>query len=421
MRKLCLPIVLISCPALAGPLLLNSSAFDTSRFTVTEYAVSSFPVSMLNLGDGSVAIGTQAGILRYTAPGASPTTLLAGVGVTTGLVQAGGFIIQADSNANAISILKQGATPSDPVSNVGSLQFGFVNGWIHSQMGIAARPTPGLAGSFDIVFNVGSQNNSSLSTDKVGVTGLSTSLLDGDSLYMVTVDLTHPAPIASNLKKVATGIRNVIGMGFQSQTGDFYFLDNAIDGPGAFGDEPPQAEEVNRIPAAQLGVGAPLNFGYPTCYVGYRTGSAVGSGCVQPFFAVQPLPNGTALGSESEGPAQFAFAPKNFPIGFDNGMFIGFAGKGTTGASNEENGVGYLDFPSGNFIHFVENSQNGVYSPIGMMSTDNALYIADFGGGFVYQVTATAPEPMSSAMLAVGLLALALARKHARTSPTNAK
>ena len=409
MLKLYLPLVLASYPILAGPLLLNSSAFDTSKFTVIEYAIASLPLSMLNLGDGSVAISNASGIQRFTGPGSAPTTLLAGGGASTGLVSAGNYLVRGDSQAGTISILKPGATPADPLTNVGSLQFSFAAGWWHYSMGIATRPTPGSPGSYDLVFNVGSQSNADLPVNTVGLTGLTNATLDGDSLYMVTVDLTHPAPIASNLRKVATGIRNVVGMGFQSGTGDLYFLDNAIDGPPPTGEEPPQADEINRILAAQLGVGAPLDFGYPTCYIGYRTGNPVGSGCIQPFFAIQPIANGTALGSESEGATQFSFAPKNFPAGFNNGMFIGFYGTGSTGASNDENAVGYYDFTSGKYIHFVENSQNGVYSPIGMMSTDNALYIADFGGGYVYQITAT-PEPLSMGMVFTGLLALALAR-----------
>ena len=92
--------------------------------------------------------------------------------------------------------------------------------------------------------------------------------------------------------------------------------------------------------------------------------------------------------------------------------FLGFYGKGSTGVSNEENAVGYYDFISGSYIHFVENSQDGVYSPIGIMSTANALYIADFEGGLVYQITAT-PELGNLVLLLTGLAAMALARNHA--------
>ena len=108
-------------------------------------------------------------------------------------------------------------------------------------------PTPGQPGFYDLVFNVGSQFDHQLSTDRVGLSGLATGTLDGDSLYMVTLYFNGPQPQASNLKQVAHGIRQVIGMGFDPATGNFYFADNAIDGTGPGGDEPPQAEELNLI------------------------------------------------------------------------------------------------------------------------------------------------------------------------------
>ena len=252
-----------------------------------------------------------------------------------------------------------------------------------------------------------------MTTTKVGLSGLVNGQVDADSLYMVTVNLSGATPVASNLHKVASGIRNVVGMGFQTGTGDFYFVDNAIDGPGPLGDDPPQAEELNRITAAQLSAGVPLNFGYPNCYTEYRTGNAIGSGCVQPVAVFQPIPNGSLLGSESEGATQLAFAPANFPTGFNNGVFVGFFGKGSTGPANEENGVGYYDFGTGNFTHFVENSQNGVHTPIGLMSTNNSLFIADYYAGIVYEVTAT-PEPSSLLLSLAGIAALGLARKQLR-------
>ena len=77
-----------------------------------------------------------------------------------------------------------------------------------------------------------------------------------------------------------------------------------------------------------------------------------------------------------------------------------------TGPANEENAVGYYDFATGDFVHFSENSQDGVYQPIGIMTTPNALYISDFGAGTVYQVTAI-PEPQSLGLVVLGLGAFA--------------
>ena len=418
-------IFLLCLQCYGTPLQLNPLALDPSLFNATQFATMSLPLSALDLPDGSFAITSYfGGIQRFTdtiQPGIADgpgTTIYSTVGAHTGLIHAGNFIIDGNSGdylsgspSQSISILKPGATPASPLTQAGVLQFNF-GSWEHSQMGIAARQTPNQPGFYDLVFNVGSQFDNHLSTDKVQLNGLTTATLDGDSLYVVTLDLTGATPVASSLRKIATGIRNVIGMGFQPGTGDFYFVDNAINGPGSDGDEPPQAEEINLITAADFGAGAPINFGYPDCYIQYRTGATVGSvsGCVQPLFAIQPMTNGTPLGSESEGVTQLAFAPANFPTGFNNGIFLGFSGKGTVGPTNEENAVGYYDLSTGTYIHFSENSQPGVGTPIGIMTTPDALFISDYAAGIVYEVTSATPEPGSLALISLGLAALVAAR-----------
>lgn len=445
-RTLSLAIAL-SVPCFAGSLQLNSNAFDTSQFKLTSFADGlSAPLSMVQLPDGSIASAVYStGIVRLTdtnhdgVADGPKTTLYSSVGAHTGLVQAGGYFIDANfgdyaSNkvAPTITVLKPGATPSAPWTPAGSLDFAFAPGWEHDQPGIAVRPSPGKSGSYDLVFNIGSEFDHQLSTDPVQLSGLISGTLSGDSLYAVTLDLSGAVPSASNLRKVASGIRNVIGMGFQPGTGDFYFVDNAIDGTGPYGDEPPQAEEIDRISASDFNSGVVPDFGYPNCYIQYRTGAPVGSGCTQPFFAIQPLPNGTALGSESEGVTQMAFAPANFPTGFNDGIFLGFSGRGfLTGAANEENAVGYYDFATGNYIHFSENSQKGVYQPIGIYTTANALFISDFGSGSIYEVTANTATPEPSAfwfsVAGIGVLAVrrrrlyAKARRAASMQPVQAR
>ena len=407
----------------AGTLQLNSAAFDTSQFRVTEFRTEvPNPVGMTILPDGSFGVGAYyPGIIRYTdwnhdgfADGPGERMNLSG-GPKTGLLAAGGYYIEGNSGdyynngKPEISILKPGSdvTAMDNMAIAGKLQFDYPDGWYHNQVGIATRPRAGQPGSYDLVFNVGSQWDHEASTQPVQLSGLISGTLDGDSLYAVTLNLSGGQPSASNLRKIASGIRNVIGMGFQPGTGDFYFADNAINGTGPDADEPPQAEELNRILAADFDSGAVPNFGYPNCYIGYRTGLAIdtgGTGCVQPFYALQPIANGTVLGSESEGAAQISFAPANFPAAFSNGIFIGFSGKGTTGADNEENAVGFYDFNTSTYLHFVENSQDGVAMPIGLLATNDSLFIADYGTGTIYQVTAAAPEPGTWAAGLAGLL-----------------
>ena len=417
-------------PCVGGPLQLNPLALDPSLFRITDYAAVPGALSMLGLGGDNVGVASYAaGILAFgdanhdgIADGAG-AAIYSAPGAHTGLVQAGNFYLDGNSgpiftssSGQAITVLQPGAVPTALLTAVGALQFSFPSDWEHSQMGIAARPVTGQPGSFDVVFNIGSQFDHELSTGQVQLSGLAAATLDGDSLYAITLNLSGTQPTASGLRKVATGIRNVIAMGFQPGTGDFYFADNAIDGPDPLGEEPPQAEEINRIAAADLGVGAPLDFGYPNCYIQYRTGAQVGSGCVPPLFAIQPLPNGTLLGSESEGVTQLAFAPAAFPAGFNNGIFLGFAGKNfRTGSANEENAVGYYDFTTGHYVHFTENSQEGVSMPIGIMTTANALFIADFGAGNVYEVTAaTAPEPGTAALISIALAVCVVTKSRSR-------
>jgi len=400
----------------SGALVLNSNALDTNLFRVSVFATGlSGPISVQQLPDGSTAVATWNSIQRFTdanhdgvADGPGTTLFSVGAGPTVGLQKAGKYYVSAIFGDHSIRLLEPGASPSDPWTSAATMSFNYPAGWYHPTPGIAVRATPGSPGSFDVVFNVGSQYNSQVSTGTVGLSGLYNAALDGDSLYMITIDETGAAPAASNLRKVATGIRNVMGMAFDA-AGNFYFADNAIDGPGPDGDEPVQADELNRIDAGDLGVLTP-DFGYPTCYTAYRTGGQVGSGCVSPLVTFQPLPNGTLLGSESEGPAEIAFGPAGFPTGFNNGMFVGFSGKGYAfGPANEENAVVYYDFGSGKYIHFVENSLPGVGQPIGLFSDGRSLFISDYAAGTVYLVESAVPEPTAAAMTCAGMAVLLLA------------
>ncbi|MCU1327971.1 MAG: glucose sorbosone dehydrogenase [Bryobacterales bacterium] len=416
----------MAVPCFAGSLQLNSNVFDTSQFRVTEFATDlPLPLSMMQFSDGSLGVAAYyPGFIRFAdtdfngvadGPGSK---VYGAAGAHTSVVKAGNYYVDGNFgdylnghfDQQVMTILKPGNSPDSQMSVVGQLKLGFPQDWEHSQTGMATRPTPGQPGHYDLVFNVGAEGDHEASAHKVELSGLISGTLDGDSLYAVTLDFTGAEPSAANLRKIASGIRNVIGMGFQPGTGDFYFVDNAIDGTGPDGDEPPQSDELNRIVAADFDNGVVPNFGFPNCYVGYRTGLTIdtgGTGCVQPFFAIQPIANGTVLGSESEGPSQMAFAPNDFPAAFRNGIFIGFSGKGGTGPANEENAVGFYDFNTNSYMHFVENSQEGVYQPIGIFTTSDSLFISDYAAGKVYQVTAAAPEPATLLMMLFGSFALA--------------
>ena len=141
--------------------------------------------------------------------------------------------------------------------------------------------------------------------------------MSGDAPLIVTAQLPE------GLQGWATGLRNAAGFAIHPETGDLYLQDNGIDG---FSDsnEPHSADELNIIPAAQIG-GKIEDFGFPFNHVRYRTGRVVGGG-IQPWVAFQPLPD-PKTGNEAEGPNDICFAPPEFPEGLNHGLFVGFHGR----------------------------------------------------------------------------------------------
>src|SRR5207245_1110245 len=112
----------------------------------------------------------------------------------------------------------------------------------------------------------------SLSTTQIpGASGT----LQGESIYLLTLTDNLTNVVASNLTRLAKGLRNAAGFAFHPVTGDLYFEDNGIDGL-ANANEPLSADEINFIPAARIGNGTVPDFGFPTNYTEYRTGKVVG-------------------------------------------------------------------------------------------------------------------------------------------------
>ncbi|MFN7935796.1 MAG: hypothetical protein U0R19_20875 [Bryobacteraceae bacterium] len=418
----------VSAAAFAG-ITLNPTAVDPGLFRVTTFA-SGLPLanSVAMAADGSLYVNSSPGyvsgqILHFTdsnldgvADGPGTIVYQSGGGPFTQLREAGKYYAVGEFGAKSITLLEPGATPSDGMTSVGALQFSYPADWYHPSIGMAVRPTPGSPGSYDLVFNIGASTNATHSSSRVTVSGLGLAPVDleGEALYMVTIDESGPAPVASNLRTVATGIRNVYGMGFDPVTGDLYFADNAIDeneGVTTETSTPPQADELNRIAAAAVGVTAP-NFGYPTCYIEYQTGNTVGdcTGIAMPVAVFQPIPNPPA-GGRSEGPTEIAFAPSGFPAGWNNGIFTGFSGKPGVGPGNDENAIAFYNFTGGGVSHFVESGLPGVGNLLGLLATTNSLYIADWGAGSIYQISVEeVPEPQYTLFLSV-LCAMAMWRR----------
>ncbi|MCX6613016.1 MAG: PEP-CTERM sorting domain-containing protein [Acidobacteria bacterium] len=418
---LCL-LTFIGCAEASS--ILNTPAIDASAFRVTQFATGlPLPNSVIKAKDGSILALTSDGFFGNTrvvrlqdsnfdgvADGPAQTLYTgAGTGVGTQIRQADKLVYIGEFGSSSITALSPGASASDPLTSLGSLQFQYPAGHAHPTAGIAVRQTPGSPGSVDLVFNIGSQFNNQLSTDKVTVSGfgLAPTALDGDSLYMVTINESGASPIASNLRQIATGIRNVYGMAFHPVSGDLYFADNAIDedNPTNF-TQPLQADELNRIPSADLGVNI-LRFGYPNCYDAYRTYLPVGgpacTGVTDSLINFQPVPN-TLSGFRSEGPTEIAFSPSLFPNLYRNGIFVGFSGGTGPNGTNDQNPLVFVNSAFDSLTHFIESGTIG--NILGVYATDDSLFISDWGGTNIYQITAINPVPEPSTF---GLIAIALA------------
>ena len=423
--------VATAAPILLGPI----PGLDPNQLRITTFASSlGFIYGLARADDGSLLAGVSgqplfgggtAQVLRFVdanfdgiadGPG---TAVIGGIpGIITAVQRVGALLavgtLSETSTSSRVSLFAPGATPDAPYTLVGQLDFAFGRFWSHASPGLAARATPGgPAGSFDLFVNVGSATNNTISGPlTVSGLGLSNVSVPGDSIFLFRLDTSAASPTSAPPERIAAGIRNAVAMGFHPATGDFYFADNGIDGlinP----DEPTSADELNRIAAASLGQGT-LDFGFPNSYVTYRTGVAVGGG-IQPVVAFHPLGD-PFTGSESEGPAGLAFSPSLFPNAIAHGVFVGFHGRGCCGLANEENPVVYVDLGTGNYYHFLSNDDPNVAHINSFLSTNDSLFLADFGGGNIYQVSSV-PEPATCTLMATAIVLLAaLKRKKAQLS-----
>jgi glucose/arabinose dehydrogenase len=399
---------------------VSGPGVNPADFRITTFASGlNHPYGMTQLSDGSLLVATRTGTDFFSAPGQllrltdvdqngvadGPGSLLAsGLPIRAiSLEQAGNLVLvgSGSETGGQITILRKGASPSAPLIAAGTINLSFSPQHpYHSLHALTVRPTPSQPGQFDVFFNIGSANNNAATTPgDVTVTGVGGGSLtaDSDSIYKVTIQDNGSSVTASSLTQVAAGLRNAAGMLVHPNTGDLYFQDNGIDNDAIDGgNEPLSADELNRITQANVG-GAVENFGFPSNYIQYRTGTEIGSGGVDPIVAFQPIPSPN--GSESEGAAEIAFAPAFFPGAVNNGIFVGFHGKFVEASvTNEENPLVFYNPTTNSYFHFIDNSQP-VGHLDGLLSTSDSLFLSDFSRtgfdsttGAIYQIKTLVPE-----------------------------
>ncbi len=413
--------------ALAQPFTVRGPGVNTNGFRITTFASGlDFPLGMAKLSDGSLLVAISQGANFFSSTGklvrlvdtnqdgiadGPGTVLYSGLPGSQTAVRVGGDLVFVTGQTKPITVLRAGASPSDPLTLVGRIIINYPGSWYHPNSALSIRQTPGQTNSYDLLFQVGSETNFAVTTrsatlSNANIPGAS-GTLPGDSAYLLTVTDHGTNVTATNLTHLANGLRNPAGYAFQPATGDLYFQDNGIDGL-VDPNEPLSADELNFIARTNLG-GTTGYFGFPNNYTEYRTGRIVGGAGIQPLIAFQPLPD-PVNGHESEGADDIVFAPPGFPDGLNTGIFLAFHGRfNAGGTNNEENPVVYANPATGAYFHFIEGQQPGVGHLDGLLANRDSLFIADLvstgntgngaGAGVIYQIKSLV-NPTPPALLA---------------------
>src|SRR2546425_2540206 len=267
--------------ALAGysaPFSIKGPGVKASDFRITVFATNlSYPLGMVQLADGSLLVAVSQGasfwnsstgqLLRLTDTNHdgiaddSGTVLYNGLpGGQTSLRMCGQlFFVTGQGVGHPISILRAGPNPASPLTFVGTITIIYPSGgWEHPHSGLGIRPTPGQPGSCDLLFQLGSDQNFAKTIRTASLTNAqipgASGTLKGESIYLLTITDNLTNVVASNLTRLAKGLRNAAGFVFHPVTGDLYFNDNGIDGL-TDPNEPLSADEINFIGAGQIGNG----------------------------------------------------------------------------------------------------------------------------------------------------------------------
>jgi hypothetical protein len=412
------------------PFIVQGPVVNTNDFRITTFAGGlNFPLGMARLADDSLLVTISGGpdffhstgqLVRFTD--SSGNGIADGVGTilysnlpgTLTSVRVMDRLVFVVGRPYPIHILRAGATPSAPLTLVGKLILTYPASWSqhqHSELGL--RRTPGFTNRYDLSFQIGAENNFAASTDTVILTNENvqgaSAVLAGDSIHQITIIDTGDALSATNITRIASGVRNPAGFAFQPTTGDFFFADNGIDS-GVSPDEI-SADELNYISRTNFGAMTSF-FGFPTNYTSYRSNLFVGGAGIAPLIAFQPVPD-PFTGSQSTGPNQITFAPPGFPPGLNTGIFVAFHGTYTVGGTNNtKNPLIYADPATGSYFQFIYGQQPGIGHLDGLLATRDSLFVADLvtggdvyngaGQGAIYQIKSLISSPPMLATRLVG-------------------
>jgi len=408
---------------MAGPLPLNPGAgLSPGDFQVTCFATNVFfPYGMAVLPDQSLLVASSrprsetnhffsshGELLRLTdrngdgvadEPWQRLATDLPGTLIDVRTVDSLVVAVSAEFGNEQILFFRLGAAPGFELQSLGRIRVKFP--WVYHQVyALILRPLPpeppATNRQYEVFFNVGSLNNQALTKDPIATEGLFVGELLGESIYRMVLDDIGTSVAVTDMRRVASGVRNAAGMVFSPDGRELWFSENGIDGADghAF-----SADEFNVLPLSPPAPGV-TDYGYPSNYVAAADGMVVGTNGVPPRTVFRELEGQ----GESEGPTQVALAPTNFPAPYGRGVFLGFHGKyDQVGDRNDENALVWYDPVSQERRHFVLAGQASVGHLDGLLSTGDSLYVSDLTGvgsmfesqptGVIYRVRPSVRPP----------------------------
>lgn len=346
-----------------------------------------FPMGMVALSDGSILVATspsQAGnfydstgeIIRMVDQDGDGTfddrsTVASGLpGSLVALAKYEDIVVttSAEGGDEAIIFFRTGSTWDQPLIELDRLQLGFI-GAMHQSYALAIRPSKSSDDSFDLFFNLGAGGNDTDGAN-VRLSGPLSDSLEPSSVHMITVTFGGSELRFSDPVLIATGLRNASVLLIHPETGDLLIGENGIDGLEeaivAY-----SADEINVVSRGQIGVKI-VDFGFPDAYTESATGVAIGVQTALITF----LP---IAGDEAEGIAGMTLLPASFPGPFSGQLIAGFHGQfDLIGIKNEENPVRIVNLETGDQSNLILNSSQGVGHIDSMISTDDAVFLADF-------------------------------------------
>jgi glucose/arabinose dehydrogenase len=422
-----------------------------SQFNITPFATGlDFPNGIAQLSDGSLLVGTSTGngyfdpqakgqLVRFqdtNGDGISDSRTVLYDGTIAGNSLPGGitairsidkylFVNSSVSGSYRISVFEQGVNfNTNSLTLKGSLDFAYPNGFVHPASALAVRQT--APQQYELFFNIGAAGNNqatapgtvSLSSSNFGVAAT----LNGDALYKLPITIGTTNLTIANPVQVASGLRNAAALAFEPTTGALYIGENGIDGL-TNANNALTPDELNRLTTAELASVNIENFGFPNYSEQYgNPGTYIdGNGqivsktdpnWIDPLVTFQPLTT-PAPTSESEGIASIAFAPTNFPVGTNNGAFLGFFGRFAFQPTDDrENPLVYYDLTTGRYFHFLSSKYPGGEDfgrLTNLLSTPDSLFAVDIGTGSgslfssaglgrgaIYQISAASSLPAQS-------------------------